>query len=148
MPMGGASPAGAAAFEQLKALLGEWRGQRPDGREVGVTYRLSAFDTVLVETWDLGAGREALTVYHLDGSELIASHFCPQGNQPRLTLNHAAESRFDFAFRDATGLRPEQAVQRLFWIEIGADGTITRGETYVRGDEEESETITYARVAR
>ena len=141
LPAGKAASAGAGAmaFEQLKSLVGEWRGQRPDGREVGVTYRLSAADSVLVETWTLGPEQEALTVYHMDGSELLATHFCPQGNQPRLRMRRAAGSRFDFTFQDATGIDPGQAVQHAFWIEIGADGTITRSETYVQGDETESE---------
>jgi hypothetical protein len=138
--------AGAAAFEQLKNLVGEWRGQRPDGREIGVTYRLSARGSVLVETWNLGPGLESLTVYHIDGSELLATHFCPQGNQPRLRMRQGAGSRFDFTFLDATGVEPGQAIQHDFWIEIGADGTIARGETYVQGDEAESETISYERV--
>jgi len=145
---GKVAPAGAAAFEQLKALVGEWRGRRPDGGEIGVTYRLSACDSVLVETWNLGPGRESLTVYHIDGTDLMATHFCPQGNQPRLRMARAAGSRLDFTFCDATGVRPGQAVQRHFWIESGPDGTITRSETYFRGDEAESETITYERVAR
>ena len=138
--------AGSAAFEQLKSLVGEWHGQRPDGRKIGVTYRLSAGGSVLVETWNLGPQRESLTIYHMDGSALMASHFCPQGNQPRLRMTQATESRFDFSFYDATGIDPGEAVQREFWIEIGADGRITRSETYVQADESESETITYERV--
>jgi hypothetical protein len=82
----------------------------------------------------------------MDGSDLMATHYCPQGNQPRLKMRRAAGRRFDFTFHDATGLDAGEAVQHDFWIEIGADGTITRGETYVQGDEAESETITYARV--
>jgi hypothetical protein len=145
---GEAAPAGAgaAAFQQLKTLVGEWRGKRPDGREIGVTYRLSALGSVLVETWHLGPQRESLTIYHMNGSDLIATHFCPQGNQPRLRMRRAAGSRFDFTFYDATGVEPGQAVQHDFWIEIGADDTITRSETYVQGDETETETITYERV--
>jgi hypothetical protein len=138
--------AGAAAFRQLKELVGEWRGQRTDGRGIGVAYRLSALDSVLVETWDLGPGRESLTLYHMDGGELMASHFCPQGNQPRLKMTHSAGRRFDFTFHDATGVEPGQAVQHDFWIEIGRDGTITRSETYVQGEETETEQITYGRV--
>jgi hypothetical protein len=136
----------AAALDRLKGLVGGWRGRRPDGREVGVAYRLTAGSSALVETWDLGPGREALTVYHRDGGELVASHFCPQGNQPRLRMTKAAADRFDFAFMDATGIEPGQAVQRLFWIELGPDATLTRGETYADGDREETETITYRRV--
>jgi len=143
---GAAAPAGAAAFERLKGLAGEWRGQRPDGREIGIAYRLSAGGSVLVETWTLGPGRESLTIYHMDGSDLLATHFCPQGNQPRLRLARAAGSRFDFTFLNATGLGPGQAFQHDFWIELGADGRLTRSETYVQGDESETETITYERV--
>ena len=107
MALAVAAPAGAGAmaFQQLKGLVGEWRGQRPDGREIGVTYRLSARDSVLVETWSLGPGLESLTIYHMDGAELMATHFCPQGNQPRLRMKRAAGSRFDFTFYDATGVK-------------------------------------------
>jgi hypothetical protein len=138
--------ADGAVFDRLKGLVGQWSGHRPDGREVGVAYRLSACDSVLVETWDLGPGVEALTVYHMDAGKLMVTHFCPQGNQPRLRMSEAEGNRFDFEFQDATGVRPGQAVQNDFWIEIGADGAITRGETYVQGEATESETIRYARV--
>ena len=61
-------------------------------------------------------------------------------------MKRASGARFDFNFQDATGVEPGQGVQHEFWISIGADGTITRSETYVQGDEAESETITYKRV--
>ena len=146
---GGTAPpgAGAAAFERLKSLVGEWRGQRPDGREIGVSYRLSAGGSALVETWTLGPGRESLTIYHMDGNVLMATHFCPQGNQPRLRMVRATETRFEFTFHDATGIDPGDAFQHDFWIEIGANDAITRSETYVQGSDAESETITYRRVA-
>lgn len=136
-----------AAFERLKSLAGQWMGHRPDGRPVGVAYRLSAAGSVLVETWDLGPGVESLTVYHLDSGELMATHFCPQGNQPRLRMRQATGGRLDFAFQDACGVEPGQWLQHDFWIEIGADGTFTRSETYVLGDDAETETIAYARVS-
>jgi hypothetical protein len=133
------------AFAQLKSLVGEWRGNRPDGRKVGVNYRLSACGSALVETWDLGADLEALTLYHRDGGMLMATHFCPQGNQPRLRMRQSAGRRFDFTFHDATGVLAGQGVQRAFWIELHADGTFTRSETYVQDGETVTEAITYAR---
>ena len=139
---------GAAAFETLKALVGEWRGTTPAGRPVGVAYRLSAGGSALVETWDLGPGREALTVYHFDGAGLMATHFCPHGNQPRLKMTRAAGRRFDFTFSDATGVQAGQGVQQAFWIEIGTDGRITRSESYLQDSKSETETITYERVKR
>ncbi len=144
----GAVPAGRAeeAFATLKRLVGEWRGQRPDSGEIIVTYRLSARDSVLVETWNLGPGWESLTIYHMNGSELLATHFCPQGNQPRLRLWQVAGTRLDFAILDATGVEAGQGVQHAFWIDMAADGTITRSETYVQGENSETETITYSRI--
>jgi hypothetical protein len=62
-------------------------------------------------------------------------------------LIQSAGSRFDFAFHDATGVLPGQGVQRAFWIEIGADGTLTRSETYMQGEKSETETISYQQLA-
>jgi hypothetical protein len=138
---------GEQIFARLKGLVGEWRGQRPGGGEILVAYRLSAGGSVLVETWDLGPGGESLTIYHMNGGELMATHFCPQGNQPRLGLRQVAGTRFDFAFLDATGVKTGQGVQHAFWIEIAADGTFTRSETYVQDKDSETETITYSRIA-
>lgn len=140
--------AGAAreAFARLKALVGAWRGQRPNGREIGVTYRLTAAGTVLVETWALGPERESLTLYHMDGGELVATHYCPIGNQPRLRLTRTTGDRLDFTFRDATDLAPGEAHQHDFWIEINGPAALSRGETYVEGTTSESETIAFTRL--
>ena len=71
---------GATGFERLQSLVGAWRGTWSDGRPVGLTYRLSAGGTVLVETWALSPTRESLTLYHMDNGALLATHYCPQGN--------------------------------------------------------------------
>ncbi len=146
----GADPASVAApretFDRLKGLVGAWRGLRSDGREIGVTYRLTAAGTVLVETWALGPGRESLTLYHMDGAELVATHYCPIGNQPRLQMTAALGDRFEFAFRDATDLEPGEAHQHSFWIAITGPAAIARGETYVEGSGSGSETISFTRI--
>src|SRR5262245_40955500 len=83
------------AFQSLKALVGDWQGRTAEGRTFLVSYRLIANDTVLVESWTMSPTRTSMTVYHMDGDALIATHYCPQGNQPRLQY------------------RPEQSGQRL-----------------------------------
>ena len=72
------------AFQALKSLVGAWQGRTEAGRTFLVSYRLTANDTVLVETWTMSPTRQSMTVYHMDGDGLIATHYCPQGNQPRL----------------------------------------------------------------
>jgi hypothetical protein len=83
----------AETFEALKKLCGEWKGTTANGGAEKITYRLIAADTVLLEAWVLSSGREALTVYHRDGDDLIATHYCPRGNQPRLKLTSASAER-------------------------------------------------------
>ena len=43
----------AGAFKQLTSLVGNWEGKFPDGRSHGVSYRLTAGGSALVETWTL-----------------------------------------------------------------------------------------------
>jgi len=124
----------ADAFKQLGSLLGVWDGKFEDGRPHRVSYRLTAGGTVLVETWTLGPARESLTLYHLDGDALIATHYCPQGNQPRLQLDRAtgAPERLSFVFRDGGNLQvPGKSHQHAFWIEPKGPDVFVRSETYV-----------------
>ncbi len=137
-----------AVFEQLKSLAGEWKGTTAKGRQLSVSYRLTAGGTVLVETWTLGSGRESMTVYHLDRDDLVATHYCPIGNQPTLRLKlPAAPTRFDFAFSSATNLPdPKAAHQDSFTVELLGPHRFTRSETYVEAGAGEPEAATYTRV--
>jgi hypothetical protein len=141
-------PDPAALLERLKELTGQWSGVRPDGREVGVSYRSTALGSALVETWQLGPGIEALTVYHCDGADLMVTHFCPLGNQPRLRLSRCDGDRFHFEYQDASGLTPGAAHQQSFWLRLIAPDAFEREETYGGGDEpDEREYIYYRRIA-
>jgi hypothetical protein len=103
----------ADAFKQLTSLNGNWEGKFPDGRSHTVSYRLTAAGSVLVETWTLEPNRESMTLYSIDGSHLIATHYCPQGNQPRLRLvqgNDSTKLSFEFrGFREWCGWNHEPA---------------------------------------
>jgi hypothetical protein len=137
----------AETFEELKKLCGEWEGTTEAGGAEKVSYRLIAKDTVLVEAWVLSSGREALTLYHRDGEALIATHYCPRGNQPRLKLKSAStEAGFFFEFISATNLPdPEAAHQQRFEIQIYGPGSFSRGETYLEKGRADSSKVTYSR---
>jgi hypothetical protein len=107
---------------------------------------------VLVETWTLGPERESITIYHLDGDRLLATHYCPQGNAPRLARSAEHDGRVEFSFVDGTGLQPADGWhQQSFWIEARADGTFARAETYVQNgtttSDGDAETVVYTRIA-
>jgi hypothetical protein len=136
------------AFQRLRSLVGDWQGVTESGRQFLVSYRLTANDTVLVESWIMSPTRQSMTVYHMDGAALIATHYCPQANQPRLQYREeSSNERLHFTFRDATNLPdPNLAHQHEFWIRFHADGTFARNETYVENGQADSETTTYARL--
>jgi len=135
-------------FEQLKTLVGEWEGKTDAGRVLRVSYRLVANNTVLVETWTLAPQREALTLYHMDNGSLMATHYCPLGNQPRLRLKVPSTSpSFIFEFVSATNLpKTELAHQHQFEIQLLGTDSFSRSETYVENGTAESERVTYSRA--
>ena len=137
----------AETFEELKKLQGEWNGTTSKGGAEKVSYRLTAADTVLLESWTLSSGREALTIYHKDGDDLIATHYCPLGNQPRLKLTSATTDKgFFFDFVSATNLPDAEAShQHRFEIQIHAPDSFTRGESYLSKGALTTGVVTYSR---
>lgn len=108
---GAASPAVTAepgsAFDKLKALAGEWEGQRTDGQPVKVTYQVLSGGHTVVETLDSGEEPTMLTVYHMDNKDIRMTHYCSAGNQPRLkaSLVSPDDRVISFEFVDGTNLQ-------------------------------------------
>ena len=144
---------GKAVFAQLGTLVGTWSGRSANGREQSVAFRHSAAGSVLVETWALGAGRESMTLYALDGERLLATHYCPQGNQPRLEYaGRDRDGRWQFRFVDGGNLHVAgRAHQQAFWLKFDGADAFERGETYVDNDApagaaEPGESVRYKRL--
>jgi hypothetical protein len=99
----GAEPAPdhKAAFDRLKTLAGAWQGHHttPDGPPMEVEYRLTGGGSALVERLFAGSPHEMTSVYYLDAGELVLTHYCAMGNQPRMKLvagGQQGDLRFDF----------------------------------------------------
>jgi hypothetical protein len=94
--------AAAAAFASLKALAGKWNGTFGEGEGKGpasVEYRVTAAGHAVEERLFPGTGHEMVTMYHLDGPDLVLTHYCAAGNQPSMVLVPGGEPgvlRFDF----------------------------------------------------
>lgn len=145
----GADPVNpGAVFAKLQTLVGEWEGKTEKGRAIKVSYRLTANNTVLIETWTLGPQRESLTLYHLDNESLIATHYCPVGNQPRLRFKEGGNpSLFIFEFVSATNLaKPETSHQHRFEMELLDANSFARSETYLENGKETAERLVYSRI--
>ncbi len=87
---GGSPPAKANdTFNLLKALVGDWQGSyewlgKNRKGPINARYYLTGNGTAVVEDLIVDGNANMTTVYHLDGADLRATHYCAAGNQPRL----------------------------------------------------------------
>jgi hypothetical protein len=122
-----ATGAPAGGFERFKALPGEWvaaeDGPLSKKGDVVARYALTAAGTALVETVFPGTAHEMVTVYHADGPDVVLTHFCMEGNQPRMRARGARGPRYDFAYDGGTNIdRKRDRHMHSAWLEfVGAD---------------------------
>ena len=74
----------ALTFARLKSLVGVWEHVNERNARTRISFKLVAAGSALFEEWEFAGGDSSVTVYHMDDQELVATHYCPQGNQPRL----------------------------------------------------------------
>lgn len=136
MPLHAAEPVEAgAAFAKLSTLAGSWKREGSDGSQFRIEFELTANDSVLLERWVHKDKTHSLTLYHRDGEALMATHYCPQGNQPRLKMESGSDAeRISFDFFDATNLKgPEQSHQHRLSFDFSHMDRLIRGEAYRQG---------------
>jgi hypothetical protein len=98
----------SAAFDKLKSLAGEWEGKASEGgKEIPATtsFRLVSDGSVLMNVLASQTPHEMVTMFHMDGGDLLATHYCAAHNQPRFLFVFASDPNVvAFEFKDATNL--------------------------------------------
>jgi len=108
---GAATAAGQAGLDRLKELAGDWTVTGgPEGVEGSiVSYRVTGGGSTVVETMFGGTDHEMITVYHLDGDDLVLTHYCAAGNQPRMKAARSDDAdRLEFRFDGGTNVHPKK----------------------------------------
>ena len=114
-----AAVAASAVLDQLKTLEGTWTGN-PEGTGEAASeepevipavvheFQISAAGTVVMETMNPGTDHEMINMYHVDGDDLVLTHYCAGGNQPQMRLDREASSAdyLEFDFSGGTNLDP------------------------------------------
>jgi hypothetical protein len=123
-----AGPA-SAAFERFKALAGDWvaaeDGEMAKKGDLVARYAVTAGGSAVVETVLPGAPHEMVTVYHADGPDLVLTHYCVEGNQPRMRAKAATGPRFDFAFDGGANIDPARdRHMHSAWLELLGENEI------------------------
>ena len=105
-----ATAAAQAGFRRLAALEGDWVGEGPaDGPgPMTVSYRLTGGGSALVETLFAGTADEMITIYTVEGGDLMLTHYCSFGNQPRMRAAPMQGDVLDFRFAGGANLDPQR----------------------------------------
>lgn len=123
------------AFAQMARMVGTWRPADNSESPLRIHFYLTAGGTVLVESWEARGKPHSLTLYHRDGTDLLATHYCPQGNQPRLELAGQGSGGLHFSLRDVTDLDPAaESHQHDLWFDLSEPEHPVRSETYASKD--------------
>ncbi len=91
-----------SAFEALKSFEGEWKSTPVGGdtsRASTVLYETTANGSSVIKTYGPGTQYEMFSVYHMDGDDLVMTHYCALGNQPKMKFRATGkpgEIYFDF----------------------------------------------------
>lgn len=100
-------------FDLLKTLAGDWNATVVEnGKELTapLTFRVASGGSTLMSDLAAGMPHEMITMIHRDGEELLATHYCLTGNQPRMRAVAGSQPAVvAFEFKDATNLANQAA---------------------------------------
>ena len=136
-----------AAFDRLATLEGIWHGtpvgegeeaerEAEHAGEVSHEFRLSAAGTVVMETMGPGTPQEMINMYHVDGDELVLTHYCAGGNQPTMRLNRDRSTADLLVFDFTGGTNLDPAVDQHIHgaeIQLRDDGLVSSWTAYQGG---------------
>jgi hypothetical protein len=96
------------AWDKLKTLVGAWDGSMTDGGKTLPTttsFKLVSGNSTILNYLAEGKPMEMITMFHPDLKDILATHYCAEGNQPRMKLvPSAAPNQLTFEFKDGTNI--------------------------------------------
>jgi hypothetical protein len=106
----GDDAAAKAGLEKIKKLAGTWVEADKDGKptdKVVSVVKVTAGGSAVHETFFPDSPMEMVSVYHLDKSDLVMTHYCMLGNQPKMKADPASPpNQIKWVFNGGTNLDP------------------------------------------
>jgi len=110
-------------LDKFKSMAGTWQGKSPTGDTAEVTYHLAAGGTAVMGDMHM-AGDDMMSMYYVNGDDLLMTHFCPSNNQPRMKAVISPDlNTVSFDFMDITNLAGPNAghMHRAVFLFSDAD---------------------------
>jgi hypothetical protein len=109
-PTGKATPTPQAGLERMKKLAGTWVAADKDGKptdKIVSVVKVTAGGSVVHETLFPGQPHEMVSIYSMDGADLVMTHYCMLGNQPRMKADpKSPANQICFKFAGGSNLDP------------------------------------------
>lgn len=101
-----------SGFEKMKKLVGTWVQADEDGKPTDTVVsiiKLTAGGSAIHETLFPDQPQEMISVYTVEGDDLVLTHYCVLGNQPRLKADpKSAANQIKFDFAGGANLDPKK----------------------------------------
>lgn len=101
-----------AGLDKVKKLVGTWVEADKDGKptdKVVSIVKLTAGGSAVHETFFPGSDMEMVSLYHMDKGDLIMTHYCMLGNQPKMKADpKSAANTIKWEFAGGTNLDPKK----------------------------------------
>ncbi len=100
----------SSGLDRIKKLAGTWVAADDKGRPTDTVvsvFKVTAGGSAVEETIFPGSGHEMVSVYHADGKDVVMTHYCVLGNQPKMKLDPGSkDNELKFVFAGGTNLDP------------------------------------------
>lgn len=133
-------------FEFLKGLAGTWIGEAhhegaPPSR---FEFRVTAGGHAVEELEMAGTPMEMLTVYHMAGRDLVATHYCMLGNQPRVVAaKRVVDNSLTFDCAGTPGNATSHDEEHIHGWTLRLDGDTMHYTASMLKDGEQTEAPTF-----
>ena len=114
-------------MDRIKALEGTWISgdEDKDGQpDITCVYKVTSGGSAVAETLFPGQPHEMITMYHMHGGQVVMTHYCAMGNQPRLVASgDCMTGPIHFVYVDGTNIaKRDDAHMDSLIMTPGADG--------------------------
>ncbi len=119
----------AAMLGKVGSLVGQWDLVKENGKVAdhagSIVFAKTSGGTAVREIMLPGTKFEMTNLYHMNGPDMVCTHYCAAGNQPRMICTDPAADGTSFTFRleSATNVVDEsQSVMAELTLKVSADG--------------------------
>ena len=133
------APPTNTGLEKMKKLAGTWLAADKDGKptdQVVSVIKVTAGGSAVHETLFPGQPHEMISVYTADGPDLVLTHYCVLGNQPRMKADpNSPPNQLVFRFAGSTNPDPakDRHMHEATLTIVGDDRIEVRGTGWENG---------------